>query len=285
MSEKPHSWYVMDDHRLGWWSEGQLTRFIENSGVDNCKSVLDVGCGAGHWTESLLNSLPCLPDKVLGFDIEKKWLDQFEHRIRRMVSDVSILEGDVHKIPPSLRNFDLVTCQTVLMHCHDPQKVLRNMISTIRPGGYCIIAESLNQINRSVLCESLASRDYNSSDLLWSFWNAFHEQKIRDGSGDNNIAVRLPGLLHEAGFVDVAAVFNERVEFESAPFRSLDELTDEMRVPETRSTIERTKISVTDVQSVAAAFNAIKSALNFEKQTVAHCVPMMLFSCRRPVAG
>ena len=223
-----------------------------------------------------------MPQEVVGLDIELKWLDLFKQRMAGKIENVHAYQGDVHTFPTFSSDFDVVTCQTVLMHCHDPQQVLKNMFSVLRPGGHCFIAESINQINRSILCESLASRQSTQSNLLWSFWNDFHNQKIREGAGDHNIAVRIPGMLHKAGFRNVRAIFNERIEFESAPFSSLDELVQEMTVPETLTTMTNNGSSASDIASASSAFQVVQARLLEEQLTVAHFTPMMLFSCSKP---
>lgn len=42
---------------------------------------------------------------------------------------------DLHDLPENLGPFDVVICNAVLQYCHDPDKVARNFLNVLRPGG------------------------------------------------------------------------------------------------------------------------------------------------------
>ncbi len=50
----------------------------------------------------------------------------------------------VESLPFDDGTFDLVTCQTLLMHVPDPQQVLGEMLRVTRPGGLVLAAEPTN---------------------------------------------------------------------------------------------------------------------------------------------
>src|SRR6266568_1408070 len=62
------------------------------------------------------------------------------------------------KLPFADATFDLVTCQTVLIHAADPGAVLDEMVRVARPGGIILAAEP-NNIAGSLILDSLTARD------------------------------------------------------------------------------------------------------------------------------
>lgn len=92
------------------------------------KSCLDVGCGAGRWTRTLLS----LGARVKSIDVSEHGLAstrRFNDDVERV--DVFELEGreDLHG------RFDFVICWGVVMCTHDPKRAFENVARTVRPGG------------------------------------------------------------------------------------------------------------------------------------------------------
>jgi 2-polyprenyl-3-methyl-5-hydroxy-6-metoxy-1,4-benzoquinol methylase len=105
--------------------------------VDHFKSkrCLDIGCGAGRWTKTLLS---------LGARV--KAVDVSEHGIRsarRFTKDVEKLNlFDILPKRPDLHStFDFTLCWGVVMCTHDPKLAFENVARTVRPGGelYCMV--------------------------------------------------------------------------------------------------------------------------------------------------
>ena len=92
------------------------------------KRCLDVGCGAGRWTRTLL----ALGAEVKSIDVSTHGLES----TRRFNLDVERVDvfglakrQDLHEA------FDLVVCWGVLMCTHDPKLAFENVARTVRPGG------------------------------------------------------------------------------------------------------------------------------------------------------
>lgn len=89
---------------------------------------LDIGCGAGRWTRTLL----ALEGDVKSVDVSEHALNS----TRRFNPNTERL--DIFDIPsrPDLHEaFDFVLCWGVVMCTHDPQKAFQNVASTVKPGG------------------------------------------------------------------------------------------------------------------------------------------------------
>jgi 2-polyprenyl-3-methyl-5-hydroxy-6-metoxy-1,4-benzoquinol methylase len=135
------------------WNRFRLTQLDSHTGVDlsrrralRClgleptaaegrltgRTVLEVGCGAGRFTEVLLalgaavasvdlsaavdaNALTCPPDD--------------RHRIA---------QADVRHLPFGAQSFDIVLCLGVVQHTPDPEATIRALYAQVKPGGLLV---------------------------------------------------------------------------------------------------------------------------------------------------
>jgi 2-polyprenyl-3-methyl-5-hydroxy-6-metoxy-1,4-benzoquinol methylase len=93
------------------------------------KTCLDIGCGAGRWTKTLIS---------LGAQV--KSVDMSEHGLlstRRFNNDVERLDlFDILEKRPDLHGaFDFTICWGVIMCTHDPKLAFQNVAATVKPGG------------------------------------------------------------------------------------------------------------------------------------------------------
>src|SRR5438067_989004 len=137
----PHSAAFFGDFRDFWWNRDFLELMARRWNLSAVQSVLDVGCGIGHWGRILL---PLLPEhaKLTGIDREPEWIEKANTLGDR--ERTSYLEGDVMALPFEDSSFDLVTCQTVLIHLQDPLGAIREMMRVAKPGGLIVTAEPNN---------------------------------------------------------------------------------------------------------------------------------------------
>ncbi len=94
------------------------------------KACLDVGCGAGRWTRTLM----ALGAKVKSVDMSKNGLKS----TRRFNDDVEELNlFDILPRRPDLHGmFDFTLCWGVVMCTHDPKLAFENVCRTVKPGGH-----------------------------------------------------------------------------------------------------------------------------------------------------
>lgn len=113
------------------------------SGVDNCKTVADIGCGIGTMSLQLSRALGphC---KIIGLDIDEDMVRGAIARSKNSNSDSlpSFLHGDAQHIPLVSAAVDVCWCERVLQHLGNPIAAINEMIRIIKPGGRLVIAES-----------------------------------------------------------------------------------------------------------------------------------------------
>ena len=125
-----------------WYSsrEGALYDRFEKTAVlkylpaqQNNKTLLDVGCGTGHWSVFFSEC----GFTVTGLDVSQRMID-----IARSKSNqgISYIVADAHRIPFSDGAFDVTAAITTLEFTRNPAGVIREMVRCTRqPGGRVLI--------------------------------------------------------------------------------------------------------------------------------------------------
>jgi SAM-dependent methyltransferase len=91
--------------------------------------VLEVGCGAGRFTEVLLDS----GARVVAVDASTA-VDACRETCGGHPA-LSIVQADLHALPFRPGSFDRVFCFGVLQHTPDPERAFRALVEQVRPGG------------------------------------------------------------------------------------------------------------------------------------------------------
>src|SRR5262249_6393313 len=124
-----HSAEYFGDTRDHWWNGDQIEFLSRFWNVTAIRSVLDVGCGIGHWGRALAPVLPrdC---RLIGVDREERWVNEAARRGERagLGDRFAYRVGTAEKLSFADESFDLVTCQTLLIHVRDPAQVLGEMV-------------------------------------------------------------------------------------------------------------------------------------------------------------
>ena len=130
MDTQTHSADWFGEQRDYWWNRDFLDLMAVRWKLSEASSLADVGCGLGHWSQLLYPYLRS-PAKLTGIDREARWVVEAELRFQRAFPKTTpdhytFLQGDAGKLPLPDSSFDVVTCQTVLMHLKEPLEALRD---------------------------------------------------------------------------------------------------------------------------------------------------------------
>ena len=161
-------------------------------------SVLDVGCGTGAITAGIARVVGA-QGRVVGIDRDEGLLDLAQES-HREYSNLKFEQGDATTLPDRAQ-FDIVTAARTLQWISDPGLAISKMKEAARPGGLLVIL------------------DYNHTKSEWEpdpptafrhFYHAFLDW--RDANGwDNEIADHLPGLLQQAGLLNIRTEIEDEV--------------------------------------------------------------------------
>src|SRR3954463_780938 len=128
-SPAPHSAEQFGAQREFWWNRDFLELMARRWRLNEASSLADIGCGLCHWSRLLFPYLR-KPGKLVAVDREPRWLAEAERLFQKDFKEISstqasFLQGSAEAIPLEPDSFDVVTCQTVLMHLPKPAEGLR----------------------------------------------------------------------------------------------------------------------------------------------------------------
>lgn len=216
---EPHSAAYLGEERDFWWSTDYLGLVVQRLGVADARSVLDVGAGVGHWGRALAPVLSPAAG-VLGVEREAVWVKEATRRAGAagLGERFRYVQGTAEALPFEDAAFDLVTCQTLLIHVADPRAVIREMLRVTKPGGVLLAAEPNNRA--SALIWTSADETASVDDTLERvrFMLLCENGKKALGEGDNSIGDMLPGWFAEEGLADVRVSLSDEAPFMVPPY-------------------------------------------------------------------
>ena len=226
MSDAPHSAAYFGEFRDYWWNKDHLRLCVERIGLRDVRTVLDVGSGQGHWGRLLAPLLH--PEITLtGIDREPEWVAEATRRAREAGLDhrFRYLEGDATALPFEDDSFDLVTCQTVLIHLADPAAAIREMARVARPGGVLLASEPNNRSLTLIHTNVTADAPVEEVVDLVRFYVTCERGKVALGLGNSSLGDVLPGILTAAGLTDVQVFLSDKPSTLVPPYATEEQQT------------------------------------------------------------
>jgi ubiquinone/menaquinone biosynthesis C-methylase UbiE len=165
---------------------------LARAGLGSGMSVLDVGCGGGDvcWD---LAELVGPSGKVVGIDLDEVKIDLARREAgERGIRNVEFRTADITTAEIG-EQFDFVFMRFVLTHLREPSDAVSTIRRAIRPGG---VLAATDIDFRGNFC-------YPDCPAFWRYVELYTEAVRRRGA-DANIGPRLPSLLIEHGFENVA---------------------------------------------------------------------------------
>jgi SAM-dependent methyltransferase len=116
------------------------------------RHVLDVGCGAGHGTELLLDAGAA---SAVGIDPDR---EAIELATRRCGERAGFACGEPAALPFSGPSFDAVVCLEALESATDPEALLDRLIGLLHPGGVLVASLPTRPLRDPIDGAALAER-------------------------------------------------------------------------------------------------------------------------------
>src|SRR5580765_1046343 len=214
MADQPHSAEQFGEQRDFWWNKDFFDLMAKRWRLAEASSLADIGCGRCHWSRLLYPYLRGSA-RLTAMDREKQWVAEGEKEFRRVLPQVSsellkFVQGDATAIPLPDNSFDVVTCQTVLMHLPRPLDALREMLRILRSGGLLVCVEPNNLWNYLTFTSLSPSDPTERIVREFEFWLRYHRGKVAAGKGDHSIGDLLPGYFARVGLRDIAVHLSDR---------------------------------------------------------------------------
>lgn len=177
-------------------------------------SLADIGCGQGHWSRLLYPYLRS-PARLTGVDREARWVAEAEQNFRCAFPEATpdrfrFLAGDAMQLPLPDAAFEVVTCQTLLMHLARPLEALREMLRVLRPGGLLICVEPNNFWNYLAFSSLTGTEPTERLVRRFEFWLRYHRGKLAEGQGDHTLGDLLPGYFARMGLTHIVVHQSDR---------------------------------------------------------------------------
>lgn len=120
-----------------WRSDWKWERLLPHIAPLKNRTILDVGCGNGYHCWRMLGEGA---KRVIGIDPSPRFIVQF-HMVKKYLNQlaVDILPVGIQELPDNLSAFDTTFSMGVLYHRRSPMDHLRQLRSTLRPGGELIL--------------------------------------------------------------------------------------------------------------------------------------------------
>ena len=132
-ADQPGWWGSGDAYEpyVGRWSRPVAREFLGWLAVPDGGRWLDVGCGTGVLSESILSLAS--PGEVVGIDPSPVFVDFARDRVRDPRVEFDI--GDAQALRADTSTFDAVVAGLVLNFVPDPDRAISEMARVTRPGG------------------------------------------------------------------------------------------------------------------------------------------------------
>lgn len=95
--------------------------------------ILEVGCGAGRFTQLALETAAEVVSFDLSSSVEAAWRNNSGH------ANLTLFQGSVYEIPLRKQAFDKIFCMGVLQFCPDVEGAFRSMLPFLRPAGEIVV--------------------------------------------------------------------------------------------------------------------------------------------------
>jgi SAM-dependent methyltransferase len=191
------------DWRDSWWNQDFLGLMAHRWRLDQVGSLLDVGCGVGHWGQRLASFLRPGAE-VWGVDVEPRFVEQAVARATELgLAQYRAREGVAEALPFDDGRFDFVTAQTVLIHVPDARVALREMIRVTKPGGCVAVAEPNNLASAVVEMSGAPPVPWSDQEAILRLHHTCEAGKAALGRGNSSVGDLVPGLMAELGFNEI----------------------------------------------------------------------------------
>ena len=124
----------LDSHTHTTISKDRLTSALGGSlDVIAGKTVLEVGCGAGRFTEVMLAAGAHVTACDLSLAVEANYANC------GAASNYFVFQADVRKLPIASDSFDFVICLGVVQHTPSPEETIAALARCVKPGGMLVL--------------------------------------------------------------------------------------------------------------------------------------------------
>lgn len=219
------------------------------------KAVLEVGCGAGRFTELLLAS----GARVFACDLSEAVEANFANCSQW--SGYFVAQADVLQLPVAQQSFDIVLCLGVIQHTPSPEQTIAALAEHVKPGGMLVIDHYTQgypstvprRVMRAVLIRCSPSNAMSAVLLLGRILLPIHRLCWREGRLAARARRALGNLSPLVDYYDAYPELGRERLAEWAILDTYDTLTDRYKQLRTLEEITRT-LEANGLASIEASY-------------------------------
>src|SRR5262249_27385798 len=112
------------------------SRLLASFGLRDGMSILEMGCGPGHFAGKLAEWLP--NSRITGIDSNSTMLEAAR---RGYGESIALLPANAAAVGLAENSFDFVIARLLFQHLADPMPVAREAFRLLKPGGIFVIVD------------------------------------------------------------------------------------------------------------------------------------------------
>lgn len=189
------------------------------------KDLLEIGCGAGRFTELLIEGGANVHavDLSVAVEVNKENIGEKEN--------YKIAQASVYELPFPKTSFDIVVCLGVIQHTPSSEKTIKALWEMVKPGGLLVIDHyhwrigyysTLTPLYRKILKELKPQKSKKIVDTLVDFFFPLH-WKFKNNKGLNWLLHRISPLIVYTKFFPEQ---DKKFHYEWSKLDTYDQLTD-----------------------------------------------------------
>jgi ubiquinone/menaquinone biosynthesis C-methylase UbiE len=219
--EALHSEQYFGDQRDFWWNKDFIQLMAKRWKLHEVKTILDVGSGQGHWG-MILYPLLDKNAKLVGIEPEPQWRKIAQEKANdfKLGQVVSYVEGTAEAIPFPDNHFDMVTCQTVLIHVADPVVALKEMKRVLKPNGLLVAVEPNNAVPEIILNNLILDCPVDEIASLIKFQIICERGKEALREGNNMRGDLLPYYFSKVDLNEINSYLSDMADYLIPPYRT-----------------------------------------------------------------
>lgn len=175
--------------------------------LNQVHSMLDVGCGVGHWGRLLAPYLS-KDAQITGIDQEPEWIAKCKNS--SIARPASYFVSDAMKLPFADNSFDMVTCQTVLIHLKEPIKAIQEFQRVLKPNGLLAVAEPNNIVQELIFNSGTINLNIEEKINMIRFQMTCDFGKINLGHGNNSVGDFIPEYFSKNNFKNIQTYTSDK---------------------------------------------------------------------------
>ncbi len=171
--------------------------------------ILDFGCGLGYLGLKILPNLPN-GSTYTGVDMSEKLISEANDIFKTLPYESRFFQGNIMEWDSKIE-FDVVICQTLMIHLPNPKEALKRMYSFVKPGGKVICIEP--HYNSALLAGFYIDEIEYSQITNLGILQKLYENDRKKNKNDGFIGNRLPMMMSEIGLRDVECRVSDCVRY------------------------------------------------------------------------